>query len=297
MEARKVWSGMDFSIVTASFRQLELLKSCIASVAAQEGGALEHVIQDGGTPGFPKFAQEMAQRWPERPGYLRPMLSEPDSGMYDGINRALKRSRGRICGYLNSDEQYLPGALAAVLKKFREEPKLGAVLGDVLVIRPDGNPLCFRKMVVPQLAHTWTCHFSALTAGIFFRRELLEQGLLYDTSYRIAADAEWFVRLLAMGTQVGLLGQTTSTFLESGQNLGLGEKARAEARRLCVEAPRWMRWFRPLWVLRHRWKRLTQGAHRRRTFDYQIYGPGSTSRQGFHAHRLTPIWPGRVWNY
>ena len=288
---------MDFSIVTASFRQLDLLKLCIASVADQEGVSLEHVIQDGGTPGFADFAQEAQTLWPERPQNVRRMVSEPDGGMYDGINRALKRSRGRICGYLNSDEQYLPGALASVLKMFHEQPKLGAILGDVLVIRPDGNPLCFRKMVIPHLAHTWTCHFSALTAGIFFRRELLEQGLLYDTSYRIAADAEWFVRLLAMGTKVGLLGKTTSTFMESGQNLGLGDKARAEARRLCAEAPLWMRWLRPLWVLRHRWKRLAQGAHRRRTFDYQIYAPGSSMRQGFHAHRLSPIWPGRLWNY
>jgi len=288
---------VDFSIVTASFRQLDLLKLCIASVADQEGVSLEHVIQDGSTPGFAGFAQEVQTLWPERPQYVRRMVSEPDGGMYDGINRALKRSRGRICGYLNSDEQYLPGALASVLKMFYEQPSLGAILGDVVVIRPDGNPLCFRKMVIPNLAHTWTCHFSALTAGIFFRRELWEQGLLYDTSYRIAADAEWCVRLLAMGTKVGLLGKTTSTFMESGQNLGLGEKARAEARRLCAEAPWWMRWFRPLWVIRHRWKRLTQGAHRRRTFAYQIYGPGSTSRHEFHAHRLTPIWPGRVWNY
>jgi len=288
---------VDFSIVTASFRQLDLLKLCIASVADQEGVSLEHVIQDGSTPGFAGFAQEVQTLWPERPQYVRRMVSEPDGGMYDGINRALKRSRGRICGYFNSDEQYLPGALASVLKMFYEQPSLGAILGDVVVIRPDGNPLCFRKMVIPNLAHTWTCHFSALTAGIFFRRELWEQGLLYDTSYRIAADAEWCVRLLAMGTKVGLLGKTTSTFMESGQNLGLGEKARAEARRLCAEAPWWMRWFRPLWVIRHRWKRLTQGAHRRRTFAYQIYGPGSTSRHEFHAHRLTPIWPGRVWNY
>lgn len=215
----------------------------------------------------------------------------------DGINRALKRAHGRICGYLNSDEQYLPGALAQVLQRFREEPKLGAILGDVVVIRPDGHPLCYRKMIVPGLTHTWTCHFSALTAGIFFRRELLEQGLLYDTSYRIAADAEWFVRLLLMGSTVGTLGRATSTFMESGQNLGLGEKARAEARRLCGEAPAWMRWGRFLWVLRHRWKRLIRGAHRRRTFDYQIYVPGSLTRQTFHAQRLTTIWPGRFWNF
>lgn len=288
---------MDFSIVTASFRQLDLLKSCIASVADQEEVTLEHVIQDGGSPGFAKFAAEITEAWPERPGYSRSLVSAPDTGMYDGINRALKRTYGRICGYLNSDEQYLPGALAAVLQIFRDNPKLSAVLGDVVVIRPDGQPLCFRKMVVPSLAHTWTCHFSALTAGIFFRRELLEQGLFYDTSYRIAADAEWFTRLLAMGTTVAVLGKTTSTFMESGQNLGLGEKARAEARRLCGEAPAWMRWLRFLWVLRHRWRRLIRGAHRRRTFDYQIYVPGSLTRQTFHAQRLTTIWPGRVWNY
>jgi len=288
---------VDFSIVTASFRQLDLLRLCLASVADQEGVSLEHIIQDGGTPGFPEFTREMEKSWPERPGYSRQMESQADTGMYDGINRALKKTRGRICGYLNSDEQYLPGSLAAVLEMFCREPRLGAVLGDVVVIYPDGRPICFRKMVVPRLTHTWTCHFSALTAGIFFRRELMEQGLLYDTSYRIAADAEWFVRLLAIGTWVGTVGKPTSTFMESGQNLGVGEKAAAEARRLCAEAPRWMRWGRAIWVLVHRWRRLVQGAHARKTFDYQIHTLGASRRQTFHANRLTTIWPGRVWNY
>lgn len=286
---------MDFSIVTASFRQLDLLKLCIASVADQEGVSFEHVIQDGGTPGFEDFASEVNQFWPARPGYTREMTSEPDSGMYDGINRALKRGRGRICGYLNSDEQYLPGALAQVLHSFQKNPKLGVILGDIVVIDPEGEPVCFRKIITPRLAHTWICHFSAYTAGIFFRRELIEQGLLYDTSYRIAADAEWFVRLLQTGVKVGTLGITTSTFMESGQNLGLGEKARAEAKRLSLEAPWWMQQAKPFWLLQHRWRRLLQGAYRRRTFDYQIHVPGTSTRKTFHAHRLTSLWHRRLW--
>lgn len=288
---------MDFSVVTASLNQLELLRSCAASVADQEGVSLEHVIQDGGTPGFGEFVQEMNRIWPLRAGYHRTVTSEPDTGMYDGINRGLKKVRGRICGYLNSDEQYLPGALAAVLKMFQDEPKLGAILGDVIVVRPNGSPICYRKMVVPSLAHTWTCHFSALTAGIFFRRELLDQGLLYDTSYRIVADGDWFVRLLAMETNVGILGKATSTFMESGQNLGLGTKAKAEAHRLYLGAPWWMRWGRLFWVFRHRLKRLSGGAYARRTFDYQIYMPGLPIRKNFHAERLGAVWPGRMWNY
>jgi len=288
---------MDFSVVTATLNQIGLLRSCVSSVADQEGVSLEHVIQDGGTSGFGEFAEDMNRIWPQHAGYHRTMTSEPDFGMYDGINRGLKKARGRICGYLNSDEQYLPGALAAVLRMFQDEPKLAAVLGDVIVVRPDGSPICYRKMVLPELAHTWTCHFSALTAGIFFRRELVEQGLLYDTSYRIAADGEWFVRLLAMDTNVGILGKATSTFMESGENLGLGAKAKAEAHRLYREAPWWMRRGRFLWVLRHRLKRLASGAHARRSVDYQIYVSGYPRRRNFHAESLSGIWPGRVWNY
>ena len=97
---------MDFSIVTASFKQLNFLRLAISSVADQQGISIEHVIQDGGTEGFSEFRRQMDHAWPNRAQYKRMMESKPDTGMYDGINRGLKRARGRICGYLNSDEQY-----------------------------------------------------------------------------------------------------------------------------------------------------------------------------------------------
>jgi glycosyltransferase involved in cell wall biosynthesis len=288
---------VDFSIVTATFRQLDLLKRCVSSVADQEGVSVEHVVQDGGTAGFADFEEEVRRRWPDKPGYSLRLTSEPDHGMYDGINRGLKKTQGQICGYLNSDEQYLPGALAKVLWYFQKKPKLGSVLGDVLVIRSDGEPLCWRKALVPTLPHTWTCHFSALTAGIFFRRELIEQGLLYDTSYRMAADAEWFIRLLSMGTSVEALGQLTSTFMETGENLSLGTEGKAEARRIYLEAPMSMRWGRPGWVLLHRLKKLFAGAYAKKTFDYDIYVEASKKRKRFHAKKLGAMWPGRFLSF
>jgi len=288
---------VDFSIVTASFRQLDLLKRCISSVADQEGVSVEHVVQDGGTAGFAAFEEEIRRRWPDKAGYSLRLASEPDHGMYDGINRGLKKTRGQICGYLNSDEQYLPGALESVLRHFQKKPKLGSVLGDVLVIRPNGEPLCWRKALVPTLAHTWTCHFSALTAGIFFRRELIEQGLLYDTSYRMAADADWFIRLLSMGTSVESLGELTSTFMETGQNLSIGAEGKAEARRIYRESPMWMRWGRLGWVLFHRLRKLFFGAYAKKTFNYDIYVEASKERKRFHAKKLGAIWLGRFWGF
>ena len=88
---------MDFTIVTPSFRQLEQLACCIASIADQEGVTVEHIVQDGGTEGFEEFAKRMAKRWPDRSTYRRVMISGTDQGMYDAINRGLKKATGEIC--------------------------------------------------------------------------------------------------------------------------------------------------------------------------------------------------------
>jgi hypothetical protein len=288
---------MDFTIITPSFRQLDHLACCIASVADQEGVEVEHIVQDGGTKGFEDFAKQMAQQWPNRNGYQRIMVSEQDGGMYDAINRGLKRAKGKVCAYLNCDEQYLPGVLPMIWASFQKNPSVEVVLGDVIVVETDGEAVCHRKMVKPGLAHTWTCHFGALTAGIFFREKLVNEGLLFDTSYRAASDAEWFVRVLQSGKKVQPLRRTTSTFMESGENLGLSLTAKEERARLDASAPLHFKALRPVWVLVHRVRRLWSGAHRSEDVTYEIYLPKDSGRKAFFAKRLRTTWPGRMLNF
>jgi len=288
---------MDFTIITPSFGQLDHLACCIASVADQEGVEVEHIVQDGGTKGFADFAKRMAQQWPNRNGYQRIMVSEQDGGMYDAINRGLKRAKGKVCAYLNCDEQYLPGVLSMILASFQKNPSVDVVLGDVIIVGKDGEAICHRKMVKPGLAHTWTCHFGALTAGIFFREKLVNEGLLFDTSYRVASDAEWFVRVLQSGKKVQPLRRTTSTFMESGENLGLSPRAKEERERLDASAPLYFKVLRPVWVLAHRVRRLWSGAHRSEDVPYGIYLPKQSGRKAFTAKRLRTTWPGRIFNF
>ena len=288
---------MDFTIVTPSFRQLEQLGCCIASIADQEGVSVEHIVQDGRTEGFAAFAEKMAKQWPNRAGYQRVMISEPDQGMYDAINRGLKRATGSICAYLNCDEQYLPGALQLVLRRFRSAPETDLLLGDVVVVDGEGKPICLRKMVAPSLAHTWTCHFAGLTAGIFFRRSLVERGLLFDTSYRVAADAEWYVRLLQAGVRAKALGKITSVFREDGGNLGMSPAAREERLRLSRSAPSWMQTLRPWWVAWHRCRRLWHGCHQKSTVAVDLFSPGKERRESATARQLRTTWPGRIWGF
>ena len=125
---------MDFTIVTPSLGQLVHLECCISSVADQEGVSIEHIVQDAGTDGFAEFDEKMRQRWPDRPNYRRVMHSEPDTGMYDAINKGLKKGTGRICAYLNCDEQYLAGALAKVMEEFKKQSAIEVLYGGFLVV-------------------------------------------------------------------------------------------------------------------------------------------------------------------
>ena len=331
---------MDFTIITPSFKQLDYLGCCIASVADQgtkgsenvgmcESGnvrgpeslgerlSVEHIVQDAGSPGIEEFAEKMAEQLlggyvGERlsnlqtfellhirtaHGYTLRIFKEKDEGMYDAINKGLKKGTGKVRAYLNCDEQYLLGALGVVQRFLQTRLNVEVVLGDVIVIGTDGEAVCHRKMVKPGLAHTWTCHFGALTAGIFFREKLVNEGLLFDTSYRAASDAEWFVRVLQSGKKVQPLRRTTSTFMESGENLGLSLTAKEERARLDNSAPLYFKVLRPVWVLVHRVRRLWSGAHRSEDVAYGIYLPKQPARKAFYAKRLRTTWPKRMLNF
>lgn len=288
---------MDFTIVTPSFRQLEQLGCCIASIADQEGVSVEHIVQDGGTKGFADFSKIMAERWPDRPGYRRIMVSEPDGGMYDAINRGLKRATGGVCAYLNCDEQYLPGTLKRVAEAFREKPDVDLFFGDALVLDERGNARCWRKVLVPLVAHTWTCHFSAFTAAMFFRRKLFEKGGYFDISYRAAADAAWYLEVRRQGAKAGALGFVTSAFMETGENLGMTPIAQEERKRLTQTAPFWIRLFRPGWLVLHRARRFLMGAYRQRNIDYGIFLSYNEERRNISSPSLRATWPGRLWGF
>ncbi|NDI16773.1 MAG: hypothetical protein EBY83_02225 [Verrucomicrobia bacterium] len=308
---------LDFTIITPSFKQLDYLECCIASVADQTGVTVEHIVQDAGSPGIEEFAEKTAERILGRHGgervtklevfellhfrtthgYSLRIFKEKDEGMYDAINKGMKKGMGRVRAYLNCDEQYLLGALKLIREFFENRINVEMVLGDVIVVGTDGEAICHRKMVKPGLAHTWTCHFGALTAGIFFRENLLNEGLLFDTSYKVASDAEWFVRVLRSGKKIEPLRKTTSTFMESGENLGLSSKAKEERERLDASAPPFFSKLRILWVIVHRFKKLISGAHRSDDVAYEIYIPKNEGRNSFKAANLRTTWPGRILNF
>ena len=256
---------------------------------------MEHIVQDGGTAGFQEFSEEMARRWPDRSGYRRQMVSQTDQGMYDAINCGLQKARGRICAYLNCDEQYQTGVLQKVRAVADHQPDEEIWVGDVVVVNERGEALCQRRVLSPVLRHTWTCHLAVFTAATFFRRTLFESGFLFNTTYRAAADAEWFVRILVSGRQPRRLGFVCASFLEGQENLGLSPVAQVERERLNETAPFWMKKLSWMWVMEHRARRWVRGCHRRGDVSYSLFLQGDRKRSHWTAPSLRTSWPGRLW--
>lgn len=272
------------SVITPSFRQLEWLKLCAASIADQEGVAVEHIVQDAGT------GPEMEAWAATQPGLT--LHVEKDSGMYDAINRGLRKAKGEILAYLNCDEQYLPGTLEAVERFFEEHPKVDVVFGDAVVVNELGEYLCSRRILVPTLYHTWLCTLPIFTAATFFRRSLISrEGIYLPDDWKVIGDAVWVLEMIRRKVRMAPLGRFASIFTDTGVNLSGHPRAREEATRLVGSAPRWARKLAPLWSALSRLRRLSQGHYRPKPFTYSIYTRSNPkSRQEFSVKRPTFRW-------
>jgi glycosyltransferase involved in cell wall biosynthesis len=287
---------MDFTIVTPSLGQLEYLECCIASVADQQGISIEHIVQDGGTANFNEFAETMSKRWPDRPNYRRVMISEPDSGMYDAINKGLKKGTGRICAYLNCDEQYLAGALAKVLDEFKKQSAIDILYGGFLVVDEKGDLLTAQRPVKMFWQHVATSHLPNFTCATFFRREMMEKEKAYfDVQYRACADAVWTIERLKRGTKMGVMLDFISVFVEQETNQGVKKEGLAEADAIRCRLHPCVRSTAFLWKLMHRLRKLLKGKYFPKRVRYDIFRKGDFGeRIHFPASWANPFWGSRL---
>ncbi len=278
---------MKFSIITPSFRNSAWLKLCIASVADQSGVEVEHIVQDS-------CSDDGTQDWLPRDRGCKAFI-EKDGGMYDAVNRGYRRATGDILAYLNCDEQYLPGALAAVEKFFAAHPEVEVVLAGSIVTDGEGNYLCHRHSLVPNSHHVWF-RFPILTSSIFIRRKVIhERGIFFDTKWRDLGDFHWMLALMKQKVPMAVCDTFTSVFADTGNNMNLKPNAIREKIETAKMIPMWLRLLKPLWILQHRLRRLRAGHFNLAATSYAIYTRQSPERRvTIDVPKPTAVWWNRL---
>ncbi len=277
------------SIVTPSYRQTDWLQLAIASVADQTGVEVEHIVQDAGTENIHAFFEKQtAPRASAR--YIPRLVVEKDQGMYDAINRGLTKSRGEILGYLNCDEQYLPGALREVSDYFARHPDVDVLFGDAILIDSTGSPLSYRRTTLPTLSHLRAAPLNTLTCATFFRRRVLDRGHLFPVHLKVAGDQYWVFELLRAGVSMGVVSKALSVFTFTGGNLSHSTIADQEKSSWLPVGEKPTRFGRPFMILWHRIRKLFAGAYRPRKVDIEVYTGASPAQR-----RPISKWVGFFW--
>ena len=301
---------MHFSVITPSYNQLEWLELCIASVrdqVAQKGDewrvasgeskksagmplSIEHIVCDGGSAGIEEFQKRMLERFPNTSNYRLEFVIGPDEGMYDAVNKGLRRAQGEICSYLNCDEQLLPAALARVGDYFSKQPDIDVVFGDAILVDRRGVALCYWRPYVPTLNHLSGATLNTLSCSTFFRRGIAERGHLFEPQWKAIGDLQWIRRLLEAHCSMGCLHHALAAFTHLGDNLGASEVAKEEFDLTRTKRSGAQRVFRRGI---HFVRKALSGAYVKRDFTYELFTLGDSSRRREHHHlNLGWTWPG-----
>jgi len=197
---------MKISIVTTVWNRADTVLAAMQSVANQQvkGFELEYIVVDGGsTDGTVELIREFADQQVEVEGrggersFSFKWISEPDLGMYDGINKGIRMATGDVIGILNADDE-LDGdcVISKVVAGFATDSGIDCLFGNVRFVNGAGKTtrVCFARLWKP-----WMLQWGYMPPhpGVFIRRECFEKWGMYvpdKTEYRIAADYELLIR-------------------------------------------------------------------------------------------------------
>lgn len=202
----------DISIVTISFNQVQYLKDCIDSVLSQSGVNVQYIVVD---PGSTDGSRELIASYGNR------IISvfEKDDGPADGLRRGFDRATAPICGFLNSDDIFYPGALAAVVEEFRRNPSIALVGGYGYIIDENGNKT---KHVKTSIIRPKPYVYGAVTLfqqGTFFSREMYICVGGFNLKNRTCWDGELFLDIVLAGGHMRVVNKNWAGFRIHGGSI------------------------------------------------------------------------------
>lgn len=227
---------MKLSIVTINYNNVEGLQKTLASVGEQTYRAIEHVIVDAAsTDGSVEVIKEYADK------ANHPVLwsSEPDGGVYAGMNKGIKRATGDYIQILNSGDLLaapdVTGRMVADVEKYGYP----AILYGNMLKSYDGKTIinrdtCGNGMYTPESF----LYFYKGTLNhdcAYIRRDLFDKYGLYNEDMKICSDWEWYVRAIVLGGEKPVYTNIDVTIFDMngvseshGKNAELIKKERRE---------------------------------------------------------------------
>lgn len=235
---------MKISIITATWNRADTIRSTIESILSQEHQEWEHIIVDGASSD--NTLDIVEEYRPQYAGRLK-LISEPDKGIYDAMNKGLKLAEGDIIGLLNSDDFFADEhTLERIVGAMT--PDIDAVYGDCDIVDFDDVSHVTRHYLNSGFRR-WKMRLGYMPSHPTFycRHEVFDRFGDFDTSFRIAADFDWLLRSIYVGNIKLRYIPERQTIMRDG---GVSNGGWAAHRRVMQEHSRSFRklnlWYSPI---------------------------------------------------
>jgi glycosyltransferase involved in cell wall biosynthesis len=241
------------SIVINSYNQAAYLEKTILSVIKQKYERIEILLVDGGST---DGSLEIIERYQDR---LDWWVSEKDHGQAEGINKGLMHANGELVAWLNSDDTYRAGTVAAAVNTWKDNPSAVIVYGDVVAINEKDTPI--RRIPCGDYQLQDLMMFKVINQpAVFFARSTLAKSGLLSPDYHYLLDHHLWLRLARHGQMIHVPEIWASgRFHSESKNV-------ASASRFGEEAFRLARWLEtdPAYAEEYALinKKVRAGAHR-----------------------------------
>ena len=234
---------MKLSIVTINYNNAEGLRRTLASVSEQTYRDIEHIIIDGGsTDGSVDIIKEYAYANPSKDPFLKHTIkwvSEKDNGIYNAMNKGLRKAIGAYIEILNSGDVLAAPDVTDRMVREVEKEEYPAILYGNMLKSYDGKTIihrdtCGSGMYTPE-SFLYFYNGTLNHDCAYIRRDLFDKFGLYNEEMKICSDWEWYVKAIALGGEKPIYTNIDVTIFDMngvseshGKNAELIKKERRE---------------------------------------------------------------------
>ena len=189
---------MKITVITVCWNSSATIEACLQSVFSQSYKDIEYIVIDGGST---DGTVEILQKYTDKISLL---VSEPDSGIYDAMNKGLRRATGDYVGFLNSDDVYHSAeSVAFIAQAAMSESKPEAIYGDLVYTDKHNVDNIIRywrsgEFSQDKLRFGWMPPHPTL----YVRKNLLQSLGGFDVQYRISADYDFILRFFLQAPRI-----------------------------------------------------------------------------------------------
>jgi len=199
--------GVEISVITVVYNGAKYLQGTIDSIRGQDYKNVEYIVIDGGSSDGTLEIIEANAR------FISYWSSEPDTGIYDAMNKGIKAASGEYVLFINAgDSLYEADTLSRAMLL---APEADIIVGKTMLVDAHGNTLGERRLK-PPLKLNWRSFSKGMLVShqAFIARKSVTA--LFDLSYRVSSDIDWCIRVMKASTHIENIGTFIARYLVGG---------------------------------------------------------------------------------